>query len=152
MTTRSPSPVEALDLFGSLLQLQEGGAVDVTARPGPRDPGLWTVGAFHADSDRAVHADVWERHPEADEVLCLLSGRMRVYLRDSERPEEPVAVLTPGTCLVVPAGHWHRLSVEEPGDLLTISPRAGSEHTRATLAPARGEEPGRGDLSRAEVE
>jgi len=88
----------------------------------------WTVVAFHADSDRAVHSDVWERHPAGQEVLCVLSGAVDVYLRDRGDGTEPAATVTAGEAFVVPPGRWHRLSVVEPGDLLAITPPAGTEH------------------------
>ncbi|MFI1379721.1 cupin domain-containing protein [Embleya sp. NPDC020886] len=119
-----------LDLFDSVIQLREGGTIDARPRRGLGDPGLWTVTAFHAADDRAVHADVWEQHPDGQEVLCLLSGIVHVHLRDHDSGSEPVATLTAGTSYIVPAGRWHRLTVEEPGDLLVITPRTNTRHER----------------------
>jgi quercetin dioxygenase-like cupin family protein len=51
-----------------------------------------------------------------------------VHLRDHD--PAPVAVLTAGRSFIVPAGRWHRLAVAEAGDLITITPRAGTEHER----------------------
>ncbi|GCD96199.1 cupin domain-containing protein [Embleya hyalina] len=129
MATDATTP---LDLFDSLIHLREGGIVDAGPRRGFGDPGLWTVTAFHAADDRAVHADVWERHPAGQEVLCVLSGVVCVHLRDHDDGREPVATLTAGTCFVVPAGRWHRLTVREPGDLLVVTPREGTGHERMT--------------------
>ena len=63
---------------------------------------LWTVGAFHAETDRSVHADHWERHPHGHELLVVLSGALRVHLREQGR--EPVATLTAGQSFIVPPG------------------------------------------------
>ena len=120
---------ENYDLFKTLIHLRAGGVAHPTDRREARAGGenLWTVGAFHAEDDRAVHSHVWERHPDGHEVLVVLSGALRVHLRD----EGLVTTLTAGRSFVVPPGRWHRLTVEEPGDLLSITPRAGTEHERA---------------------
>ncbi|MGA8117084.1 MAG: cupin domain-containing protein [Actinocatenispora sp.] len=132
----------SVDLFDTLIHLREGGEAVPTARRNPKraghgDTGLWTLTAFHADSDRAVHADVWERHPSGHEVLCALNGELRVYLRDHGDGTVPVATLTPGRSFIVPAGQWHRLAVVEPGDLLVVTPRDGTEHERVDAAGRR---------------
>ncbi|WP_405493943.1 cupin domain-containing protein [Nocardia sp. NBC_00511] len=120
------------DMFDTLIQLRAGGSVDITGRGNPgADPGLWTVAAFRAEDDRAVHSDVWERHPAGEEVLCLLRGRLAVFLRDEGDGVRPHATLTPGDCFVVPPGQWHRLSVLEPCELMSITPRPGTTHEKA---------------------
>ena len=118
----------SIDLFESLVHLREGRVVEPGTRQDP--PGLWSVGAFHADSDGSVHADHWERHPEGQELLFVLSGELAVHLRDHGR--DPVTTLTSGQAFVVPAGQWHRLSVREPGDLVSITPRPGTDHEQVS--------------------
>ncbi|KDN23757.1 cupin domain-containing protein [Amycolatopsis rifamycinica] len=114
---------ENYDLFSTAIQLRPGGV----AEPGTADgTSLWSVGAFHADDDRAVHGHLWERHPEGHEVLVVLSGSLHVHVRG----EGLVTTLTAGRSFIVPPGRWHRLSVAEPGDLLSITPRIGTEHER----------------------
>jgi mannose-6-phosphate isomerase-like protein (cupin superfamily) len=132
----------ATDLFDTLIHLRPGGVAEVAeprtrlkALAGRADAGLWTVGAVHADSDRAVHADVWERHPSGDEVLCVLAGAMQVYLRDHADGAVPVATLTSGQSFIVPVGQWHRLAVVEPADLLAITPRVDTQHEKMSQAP-----------------
>jgi mannose-6-phosphate isomerase-like protein (cupin superfamily) len=128
-----------VDLFDTMIQLRDGRVAEPANRrdalPGAGNPGLWTMGAFHADGDRSVHADVWERHPAGHEVLCVLSGQFRVYLRDHGDGSEPVAHLSAGGSFIVPPGRWHRLSVVEPGDLLSITPRPGTEHEKVGGRP-----------------
>ncbi|WP_255949997.1 cupin domain-containing protein [Streptomyces odontomachi] len=119
--------IRPLDAFETLVQLRVNGSATVSARPATVEVGLWTVAMHRADSDAALHSDVWERHPTGDEVLCALSGAFTVHLRDHGAP--PVT-LTAGRTCVVPAGHWHRLAVVEPGDLLSITPRTGTRHER----------------------
>ncbi|WP_031466328.1 cupin domain-containing protein [Sciscionella sediminilitoris] len=117
---------KSIDLFESVIQLHGDGLLAATDRRA--DPGMWTVGAFHAADDKAVHADVWERHPGAYELLYVTKGAVRVHLREGG---EPVTVGA-GNCYVVPKNTWHRLTVVEPTDLLTISPRAETQHERRT--------------------
>ncbi len=129
---------DTIDLFDTLIHLRQDGVAEPrtrrNARAGHGDGGLWTVGAFRADSDRAVHSDVWERHPSGHEVLCVLSGALQVYLRDDGDGTVPAATLTAGRSFIVPVGRWHRLAVVEPGDLLTITPRVDTQHEKASDA------------------
>lgn len=123
---------DALDLLDTAIQLRDGGSAEPGARRGLAAPGLWTVAAIRADSDQAVHADVWERHPAGDEVLCVLSGAITVSLRDHGDGTEPVVTLRSGQAVVVPTGCWHRLTVSEPADLLALTPRADTQHERVS--------------------
>jgi mannose-6-phosphate isomerase-like protein (cupin superfamily) len=119
-----------IDIFSSWIELSDGGAVKQRLRGVPGEWGRWTVAAFHATDNDSVHSDVWERHPAGDEVLFLLSGAVTVDQRDLAGGEVVTTALPAGTCRVVPAGTWHRLSVEEPGDLLVITARANTEHQK----------------------
>jgi oxalate decarboxylase/phosphoglucose isomerase-like protein (cupin superfamily) len=116
------------ELHGAAIQLRDGGGADANAFPGLTDPGLWTVAVLQVESGRSVHSHVWERHPAGSEVLGALSGAIEVYLRDHGEGSAPVVTLTAGQAFIVPPGRWHRLGVHEPGDLLVITPRSGTEH------------------------
>lgn len=67
-----------------------------------------------------------EMHPDADELIYLVSGRVRVRLElaDGER-EVP---LGENEAMVIPRGVWHRILIEEPGRLVHITPGPGGEH------------------------
>jgi quercetin dioxygenase-like cupin family protein len=70
--------------------------------------------------------DHWERHPAGDEVLTLLSGELELVL---DMPEgEQRARVKAGETFVVPKGVWHRGIVHKPGELMFITPGAGTEH------------------------
>ena len=125
---RRSTPTEPTDLFANLIQLRTGGEIAAQRRGEPGESGLWTVAAFHAESNESVHSHVWERHPGGDELLCVLSGALSVHLRGDDAG--PATSLRPGTFFVVPAGKWHRLTVDEPGDLLSITPRLDTEHEK----------------------
>ena len=84
--------------------------------------------------DASVHADHWEIHPAGDEILCVLTGRVVVTIERGEAVEE--AAIGPGQAFIVPAGAWHHLNVVEPGSLLVVTPRAGSQ-LRPVASPDR---------------
>ncbi len=90
--------------------------------PPPRIDG-YTVGAPWIDSE-PPHAG--EMHPDADELLYLVSGRVRVRLELDEGDRE--IGLGSGQALVVPRGVWHRILIEEPGRLVHITPGPGGDH------------------------
>jgi len=70
--------------------------------------------------------DDWERHPEGEEVVFLISGRVDV-VRDIDGTED-VVELRPGEAMVNPTGVWHTARVHEPGLALFITPGEGTEH------------------------
>ncbi|MFB7653578.1 MULTISPECIES: cupin domain-containing protein [unclassified Streptomyces] len=131
MTTTALSP---LDLFTSALHIGPGG--DVRAgerRMASGGAGAWQVATFHVESDADVHADHWEMHPEADEAVCCLTGGVRLHLRltGPDTGEETVR-LRPGTAVIVPRGRWHRLELDAPSDLMSITLRAGTRLEKRT--------------------
>jgi mannose-6-phosphate isomerase-like protein (cupin superfamily) len=69
---------------------------------------------------------VGEMHPDADELLYMVSGRVRVRLELDEGDRE--TQLGPGQAVVVPRGVWHRIFIEEPGQLIHITPGPGGQH------------------------
>lgn len=80
------------------------------------------VAAFHSDADWPH----WEMHPDGEEVLVLLSGRMTMVF--DEGGEEESVVLEEGRACVVPRGAWHRAIVHVPGKLLAITYGRGTQH------------------------
>jgi quercetin dioxygenase-like cupin family protein len=79
------------------------------------------VSCFAFDSDWAE----WERHPAGDEMVCLLSGRVRFLLEGGERPIE---LREPGEFAIVPKGTWHTAQTTVPTKMLFVTPGAGTEH------------------------
>ncbi len=67
-----------------------------------------------------------EMHPDGDELLYLISGRVDVIIEEDGR--ERTVELAPGQAFVVPSGVWHRVSLREPSQLLHITPGPGGEH------------------------
>ena len=68
----------------------------------------------------------WERHPNGDEVLVMLEGRLELILDqggvESRRP------FGAGQTFIVPAGAWHRARVFEPGRMFAITYGEGTDH------------------------
>ena len=91
-------------------------------KPGPpeRIDGL-TVGIIHM-TQNPPHGG--EMHPDGDELLYVISGRVNV-IGDSD--PEPFR-LAPGDACIVPKGEWHRVDIQEPATLLHITPGPGHEH------------------------
>jgi len=83
----------------------------------------YTVGAPIVTHD-PPHAG--EMHPDGDELLYVVSGRFNVTLElDTEGRD---IELRTGEALVVPRGVWHLVAVQEPGQLVHITPGPGGDH------------------------
>ena len=65
-----------------------------------------------------------EMHPDGDEVLYLISGRIKVVFTDSA--EEDIDV-SPGDGVVVPKGMWHRVDIIEPSQIVYLTPGPNNE-------------------------
>lgn len=73
-----------------------------------------------------------EMHPDGDELLYLVSGRIDVIIEDGGDEEtvgaERVESLRPGQAILVPKGVWHRVDVRVPSRLVHITPGPGGRH------------------------
>ena len=87
------------------------------------------VGAFEFHSPEDLHSSTQEMHPEADELLFLVSGAIDVVLQEGDA--ERTVALGAGQAAIVPRGIWHRLVMREPGKLLFINSRTGMESRKA---------------------
>jgi mannose-6-phosphate isomerase-like protein (cupin superfamily) len=115
---------KVFDLSRSILGLYRKGQAELVlwkSGPPPRIDG-YTIGAPMVTRP-APHNG--EMHPDGDEVLYLISGRMEVILE--EDGAENTVEMTPGQALVVPKGVWHRVVPREPGQLIHITPGPGGE-------------------------
>lgn len=66
-----------------------------------------------------------EMHPDGDEILYLISGRVRVVFPDDSVDDIDVS---PGDGLVVPKGMWHRVDIIEPSQIVYVTPGPNSEY------------------------
>jgi mannose-6-phosphate isomerase-like protein (cupin superfamily) len=111
--------------------LDDGGAVRIEV-----GPDFWqTTINEHADGRLAFTCRVerdsstWERHPQGEELVYLLSGAVDFVL---ERPGgDEVVKLRAGSAYLVPRGVWHRQIVHTPGDILFVTVGKGTEHRPA---------------------
>ena len=72
-----------------------------------------------------------ELHPDGDELLYLISGRVNVILDDGDEATvgtETVEALEPGQAFIVPQGVWHRVEVVEPSRFVHVTPGPRSAH------------------------
>ena len=92
-------------------------------RPGPpvRIDGV-TVGIVTMEHD-APHGG--EVHPDGDEILCVLSGRIRVT---GESAPNAALELGPGEACIVPKGEWHCVHLLEKTRLIHITPGPNGDH------------------------
>lgn len=68
----------------------------------------------------------WEVHPEGEELVVVLSGRIDLQLDDERR--QWTVPLRAGQAWINPRGVWHRALVREPADMLFITAGRGTRH------------------------
>jgi hypothetical protein len=61
--------VRPIDLYASSIRLHHGGQVHAKQRTMDPERDGWQLNAFYVETDADVHADHWEVHPDADEVV-----------------------------------------------------------------------------------
>ncbi|GAA1114538.1 cupin domain-containing protein [Nocardiopsis metallicus] len=89
---------------------------------------------------------IWHAHENTDEFFLLLSGDLRIRLREHAGAEERAVTLEQGSAFVVPRGTEHRpesdggasILLFEPTGTLTVGDRHGEvpDHVDATTGHA----------------
>jgi len=69
----------------------------------------------------------WERHPEGDELLCVLEGNVVVTIISNSGQDS--SILTQGSVCVVPKGLWHRQRADSGAVVLFATPTEGTENS-----------------------
>jgi len=101
---------------------------DLSVRPSKKRPGPpervdgMTVGILTMTED-APHGG--EIHPDGDEILYVISGKLRVTIESDPDAE---FILGPGQACIVPRGEWHKVNVLEKTELMHITPGPGGDH------------------------
>jgi len=133
--------LRVVDPFETAVHVREDGTVDIGEQTDSRvrtgedgvivadlPPGVRAnLGAVRMSGSSKHHG---ERHPEGDELVYLLSGSVGVSFERSGSEEREVVPLQPGQLVVVPRGTWHWLVVDEPSELIFITPRADGDSPR----------------------
>jgi mannose-6-phosphate isomerase-like protein (cupin superfamily) len=123
--TREIPTGEPFELAGRIVGLERetGRAVLVERTSGQS----WRIKGYTIESSALGGPPVnnGEMHPDADELLYLISGRIRVRLELEGGDRE--AEVGPGQALAVPRGTWHRIIVDEPGQLINVTPGPGGQ-------------------------
>lgn len=109
----------AADSIGLSHEFLASAVPDQPDPPIPVDGATFGVATM---SDNSPHGG--EMHPDGDEVLYLISGRVRVVFLDDA--VEDIDVL-PGCGLVVPKGMWHRVDILEPSQIAYLTPGPNNE-------------------------
>ncbi|WP_199552819.1 cupin domain-containing protein [Streptomyces sp. N35] len=119
--------VTPIDLFMNFLHLDQDG--QVRAEKPVFDPGRdgWQLMTFHVETEADVHGDHWEIHTAADEVVACLTGGIRLMLRPEQQGDEEEELKLPaGSAVIVPRGRWHRIALDEPSDIMSVTLPRGS--------------------------
>ncbi|MGI5171332.1 cupin [Spirillospora sp. CA-253888] len=126
--------VAPIDLSASALRLHHDGRIRAETRTG--DPGHdgWRLTAFHVKTDADVHDGDWQVHPEAEEVVSCLIGKIRLLLRPERPGREEQITLTAGTAAIVPRGRWHRIALVTPSTIMAVTLPRGGRPERGTDA------------------
>jgi mannose-6-phosphate isomerase-like protein (cupin superfamily) len=123
--------ITPIELFATAIHLRRDGGVRVEPQMLDPDRDGWQLMAFRVQTNDDVHADHWEIHTEADELVSCLNGAIRLYLRPESPDDEPEMVrLTAGNAVIVPRGRWHRMELEGAGDILAVTLPRGSRLER----------------------
>lgn len=120
MTARGP-----IDLTREVLGLsREGGLRAVESPPGP--PVRIEGHTIDAPLLTREPPHDGEMHPDGDELLFLVAGRVTVVIEDEDPPRE--VPLARGQATIVPQGVWHKLRLHEPSQILYVTPGPGGAH------------------------
>lgn len=121
-----------IDLRSTYVQFHDGGTaetIEVTDRFWPDvmsgaralDGRLVTVSRMTEDWPH------WEMHPEGEELVVLLSGKVTFVIERDGR-ELRQTLEAPGEAWLNRRGDWHRAIVHAPSDLLFVTHGAGTQH------------------------
>ncbi|MGE2689597.1 cupin domain-containing protein [Mycolicibacterium pulveris] len=113
--------VSPIDLYSAAIRLAGERQAQHTERRFDAVLSGWHIMAFRAETSDDSHADHWEMHPGADEVVTCLSGAIRMYFRADDTGDDEEVALAEGAAVIVPRGRWHRIEVDVPSDILAVT-------------------------------
>ncbi len=97
---------EAAEAFATLAAFRDGGVF---------------AGSFEGES-------AWERHPNGDELVHILSGETTLTILTDDGPQ--LLKMKAGMLTVVPRGCWHRFHAPDGVTVLTATPHP-TDHSTA---------------------
>ena len=115
--TKFDPSIETIGLSRELL------ASIIPAQPDPPISVHGVTIGIAAMSENSPHGG--EMHPDGDEVLYLISGRVNVVFENEQLDDID---MNPGDGLVVPKGTWHRVDIVEPSQIMFSTPGPGGEY------------------------
>lgn len=71
--------------------------------------------------------NTWEVHPNGDEIVLLLSGKI-TFLLNLPNGQESITLDVPGSYIIVPKGIWHTAQTKIKSKLLFITPGEGTQN------------------------
>jgi len=98
-------------------------AETMPARPDPAIPVDGYTFGVATMTENSPHDG--EMHPNGDEVLYLIDGKVRVTIEAD--PVHELEML-PGDGVIVPQGTWHRVDILEPSQIVYLTPGPNSEY------------------------
>jgi quercetin dioxygenase-like cupin family protein len=116
--------ISRVDVSRHVLDIHRDLSISARAKkPGPpeRIDGM-TVGIVTMTHDAPHRGEV---HPDGDEILYVISGRLRVT--GDSAPDAPIE-LGPGEACIVRKGEWHLVNVLEKTQLVHITPGPNGDH------------------------
>jgi len=90
--------------------------------------GSGETGAFWSE---AGAQSPWEMHPECDELLHIIEGKIELEILPSDAGESSTFILTAGSFFVVPTACWHRQRILERVKQYYVTP-GPTLHSQAT--------------------
>lgn len=111
---------------------------DVSIEPLAMDASFWSrimsgeLGSFHNEYLVTLHEHrdnwtSWEMHPNGDELVCLIEGRVHFILEGADGLQR-VELDRGGDFVLVPRGTWHTADVATPSRMLFITAGEGTRH------------------------
>ncbi len=134
MTAQSPGP---FNLATTYLRVRG----DASIEPLPVNAEFWpqlmngALGTFHHEylvTTFAYDADWpnWEMHPNGDEIVLLLEGRV-TFVLEREGREQRLDLNEAGAYVLVPRGTWHTAKTSTHSRMLFITAGEGTQHRPA---------------------
>ena len=137
MPTQQPGP---FNLATTYLRLRPDTSIETL----PVNDEFWprlmsgALGTFHHEYLVTMHGFTadwpnWEQHPNGDEIVCLLEGRVTMVLEQDGR-ERLVELSETGGYVLVSRGTWHTARTRTPCRMLFITAGEGTKHRPAGTA------------------